>query len=201
MDWWKSVYNKKCFSPRRKATLLLHYSLLPITFPKKSAHSDLVKSEEWKSKKSAHSRARIFWQGQEDSEPNFASRRLARSVFARRLNTAVLQAKPQTTPRLAALCACSHAIFHSSDPYETKEAQRRWRGLLLFVIPLQNRSIQGYRTKSIRDFWPKGTLIPWYWRELTVSAIFRAVNAMLANEAYVSVQGTLLLFNFVPIQE
>ena len=29
------------------------------------------------------------------------------------------------------------------------------------VLPLQNRSIQGYRTKTVRDFCREGTLIPW----------------------------------------
>ena len=31
----------------------------------------------------------------------------------------------------------------------------------IFVLPLQNRSMQGYRTKTVHDFCREGILIPW----------------------------------------
>ena len=67
--WWASspisewdIIKYKCFSPQRKATSLLHYSLLLITFKKfrtrRISEKWRVKSE--KVKKSAHLRVRNF---------------------------------------------------------------------------------------------------------------------------------------------
>ena len=86
--------------------------------------------------------------GSEDSEPNFASRGLARSVFARRLNTAVLQAKPQTTPRArGTLCLCAHDFVVSPAPAKQKN---RLLAAFLFVLPFQNRSAeQVFRNRSV----------------------------------------------------
>ena len=88
-------------SSRPRLRGIFTYYLLPF---KKSVHAELVKSEEWKSKKSAHLRVRIFLAGAQRLELWTCSFGDCRSTN-------------WTTPLLFLTYALYHTIFKNAIPF------------------------------------------------------------------------------------
>ena len=79
----------------------------------------------------------------------------------------------------SAICGVLHGIVH----YEKGKKPMLPHRLLSFLW--YHYKIRPNRTvlQNSPAFLWESTLIPWYWRELTVTAIFRAVSTMLVNES------------------
>ena len=103
----------------------------------------------------------------------------------RTLNPSSLRSecKPHQQSRIRLITGGLYAFSHSLYPCQNKKAAY-WRPFC-FGTPFQNRSAPQVFSKSIHVLRQADRLIPWWWWELTVSAIFRAFSAMLANEVYV----------------